>query len=161
MLLECHFLLKNIMIMIYIGILIGIAVVDWKRRRIYDQSLWLIMILAGLNLIVYPETGIINHLEGALMIALPMFLLVLVIPGGFGGGDIKLMAVSGFLLGTRAIVCAMVLAIFAGGGYVGWMFLLGKFKKRDRFAFGPFLAFGLAVAAIWGEEIMDWYLQFF
>lgn len=147
------------MIVIYIGILIGIAVVDWKRRRIYDQSLWLIMILAGLDLIVYPETGLINHLEGALMIALPMFLFVLVVPGGFGGGDIKLMAVSGFLLGTRAIVCAMVLAIFAGGGYVGLMCVLGKLKKEDQFAFGPFLAFGLAVAAIWGEEIVGWYLS--
>lgn len=159
LLLEWPFLLKNIIMGIYVIILIEIAVIDWEKLRIYDQSLWRIMMLAGLDMIFYPETGVIDHLKGALVIAFPMFLLAFVISGAFGGGDIKLMAVSGLLLGTRAIVCAMVLAIFAGGGYVGLMFVLGKLKKRDRFAFGPFLSFGLAVSAVWGEEIVGWYLS--
>lgn len=151
--------MQNIIHITYIGILIGIAVIDWKKLRIYDQSLCLIMILAGLNMFFYSETGVSDHLEGALLIALPMFVFTLFMPGAFGGGDIKLMAVSGLLLGTRAIVSAMALAIFAGGGYVGVMVVLGKLKKKDHFAFGPFLSLGLAVSAIWGEEIVGWYLS--
>lgn len=142
------------------GILIEIAVTDWKKLVIYDRSNWMIMVLAGLNMIFCPETGVIDHLRGAVIIALPMLMLAIVIPQAFGGGDIKLMAVSGLFLGTELIVCAMILAIFVGGGYVIVMVVLGKLRKCDRFAFGPFLSFGLAVSAIWGEEIVDWYLLF-
>lgn len=158
MVFESYFLLKNIMIVIYISILIEIAVIDWKKMVIYDRSHWMIVALAGLNMIFYSETGVIDHLKGAVIIALPMFILVLVIPQAFGGGDIKLMAVSGLFLGTELIVCAMILAIFVGGGYVIVMVVLGKLRKCDRFAFGPFLSLGLAVSVVWGEEIIDWYL---
>lgn len=148
------------MIVIYISILIEIAVIDWKKLVIYDRSHWKIVALAGLNMFFYPETGAIDHLRGAVIIALPMFILVLVIPQVFGGGDIKLMAVSGLFLGTKLIVCAMILAIFTAGGYVILMFVLGKLRKGDQFAFGPFLSLGLTVSVIWGEEIVDWYLLF-
>lgn len=158
MVFESYFLLKNVMVVIYMGILIEIAVTDWKKLVIYDRSNWMIMVLAGLNMIFCPETGVIDHLRGAVIIALPMLMLAIVIPQVFGGGDIKLMAVSGLLLGTKLVVCAMILAIFASGGYVILMFVLKKIKKGDRFAFGPFLSLGLAVSVVWGEEIIDWYL---
>ena len=38
--------------------------------------------------------------------------------------------------------------------------LLGKkLEKKDHFAFGPFLAFGLALAVFFGDQIVNWYLS--
>ena len=86
-------------------------------------------------------------------------LLALIVPGAFGGGDIKLMAASGLFLGMDAIVCAMFFGLLSGGGYAAFMLATKRLKKSDQFAFGPFLAFGLAVAALWGDQIAAWYLS--
>ena len=84
----------------------------------------------------------------------------LVIPGAFGGGDIKLMAVSGAFLGTGPVVCAMFFGLLTGGAYGAFMLKSKKLGKKDVFAFGPFLAFGLALAALYGDQIVTWYLHF-
>ena len=88
-----------------------------------------------------------------------MLVLALIVPGAFGGGDIKLMAASGLFLGMDAIVCAMFFSLLSGGGYAAFMLATKQLKKSDQFAFGPFLAFGLAVAALWGDQIAAWYLS--
>ena len=54
---------------------------------------------------------------------------------------------------------AMFLSLVAGGGFAAGMLLAKKMEKTDQFAFGPFLAFGLAVAALWGDQIAGWYLS--
>ena len=63
------------------------------------------------------------------------------------------------ILGMDAIVCAMFFGLLSGGGYAAFMLATKRLKKSDQFAFGPFLAFGLAVAALWGDQIAAWYLS--
>ena len=70
------------------------------------------------------------------------------------------MAVCGLFLGTAPVVCAAFLGIVSGGIYAAVMLASGKLGKKDQFAFGPFLALGLAVAALWGDQIAAWYLRF-
>ena len=94
-----------------------------------------------------------------MIISVPMLLLALIIPGAFGGGDIKLMAAPGFFLGTGPVVCAMFFGLLTGGGYGAAMLLGKKLEKKDHFAFGPFLAFGLALAVFFGDQIVNWYLS--
>ena len=48
-----------------------------------------------------------------------------------------------------------------GGAYGSIMLKSGKLGRKDQFAFGPFLAVGLAVAAFYGDQIVSWYLRFF
>lgn len=73
-------------------------------------------------------------------------------------GDIKLMAVSGLFLGAAPTVCAMFIGLVTGGGYGAYMLISKKLDRKDHFAFGPFLAFGLAVAVFAGDRIAEWYL---
>ena len=75
------------------------------------------------------------------------------IPGAFGGGDIKLMAVSGAFLGTGPVVCAMFFGLLTGGAYGAFMLKSKKLGKKDVFAFGPFLAFRTgACGIIWKSD---------
>ena len=114
----------------------------------------------GSEFLAMDEVTIVSRLIGMICISLPLYLIVLFIPEGFGGGDIKLMAVSGAFLGTGPVVCAMFFGLLTGGAYGAFMLKSKKLGKKDVFAFGPFLAFGLALAALYGDQIVTWYLHF-
>ena len=152
--------MRGTVMLIYFGILLVVALIDWDTQIIYDRFHIFILILAIANIWLVPEHGLIDRLIGALIISVPMLLLALVIPGAFGGGDIKLMAVSGAFLGTGPVVCAMFFGLLTGGAYGAFMLKSKKLGKKDVFAFGPFLAFGLALAASYGDQIVTWYLHF-
>ena len=150
--------LRGAVIFAYLGILLVVALIDWDTQMIYDRFHIMILVLTVLAIWLFPEHGIVSRLLGAVVISVPMLVLALVIPGAFGGGDIKLMAVSGLFLGVGATVCAMFIGLLTGGGYGVFMLLSGKLKKEDHFAFGPFLAVGLAISAFAGDQIVKWYL---
>lgn len=152
--------LRGAVVFAYLGILLVVALIDRDTQMIYDRFHFMILILAVGNLMLFPQHGILDRLIGAVIISVPMLVLALMIPGAFGGGDIKLMAVCGLFLGTAPVVCAAFLGIVTGGIYAAVMLASGKLGKKDQFAFGPFLALGLAVAALWGDRIAAWYLRF-
>lgn len=143
----------------YLGILAVMALIDWDTRIIYDRFHIGILLLGIAALRLFPEHGLADRMIGAVAVSLPMLVLACLIEGAFGGGDIKLMAVSGFLLGWRAILAAMFFALVSGGVYCIWMMAGKKLSRKDRFAFGPFLAAGLAAALFWGDKIAAWYLS--
>ena len=79
---------------------------------------------------------------------------------GFGMGDVVFMAAGGLMLGWKATVVAMFIAIILGA--VAALVLKLRARKSEEetdnaFAFGPYLAIGLAAAAYYGTEIFDMY----
>lgn len=151
--------IEGLLAFLYVCILAVIAFIDWDTKLIYDRFHILILILGVVSMWLYPESLLTDRLIGAVVIALPMFLMALFIEGAFGGGDIKLMATSGFLLGIKGIVCGMFLGILAGGSYCIVMLLLHKLDKKESFPFGPFLAIGLTIAYFYGENMVNAYLS--
>lgn len=143
----------------YMAILTVVAFIDWNTKIIYDRFHIFIALLGIAAIWLFPEHTVGERLIGAVIVAVPMLILALLIDGAFGGGDIKLMAVSGWLLGWRAMIPAIFIGIITGGIYCLWMLARGKMTRKTRFAFGPFLAIGLAVSYIYGEQILTWYLS--
>lgn len=152
--------LENAVVLCYLGILLTVALIDWRTRIIPNRFHIFILLLGMAQLFLVPEHGLGARLTGMLLVSVPMLLLTLAVPGAFGGGDIKLMAASGFFLGMDAIVCAMLFGLLTGGGYAAFMLATKRLKKTDQFALGPFLAFGLGLAALWGDRIAARYLNF-
>lgn len=72
---------------------------------------------------------------------------------GIGGGDVKLMAAAGLLLGWEN----MILALFIGAVLGAVIHILRmRFQKKDRvLAFGPYLAFGVFTAMLYGDGILS------
>ena len=132
-------------------VLFLVAVSDIRKRIIPD---WMPFLIAGVSLI--PSEPV--YLTG-LFVALPLLIAGITV-GGIGGGDIKLMSVSGLLIGGASMICAMCIGIITGGAYVTLMLVRKRLNKTDQFAFGPFLAFGLATAIFLGDKMAVWYLQF-
>lgn len=85
------------------------------------------------------------------------YLLYLLTKGqGIGGGDIKLMAAAGLLLGWTKIILAMIIGCVAGS--VIHLSLMKILKKDSVLAFGPYLAVGIAAAMLYGEKMIGWYM---
>jgi prepilin signal peptidase PulO-like enzyme (type II secretory pathway) len=80
--------------------------------------------------------------------------------GGMGGGDVKLLAMSGMALGWPNGLLALALAVTSGGLHALYMMAKGG-RRRDPLPFGPHLAAGIFVAHGWGGGIIDWYGSFF
>lgn len=100
------------------------------------------------------------YIGGFLAVSGFFYLLHVLTKGrGIGGGDVKLMAAAGLLLGAVNIILAMVIGCIAGS-----VIHLGRMRfggKDSTLAFGPYLSIGIAVAMLYGNEIVRWYLGFF
>ncbi|HSE96126.1 MAG TPA: prepilin peptidase, partial [Methylomirabilota bacterium] len=77
---------------------------------------------------------------------------------GMGGGDIKLAAMMGAFLGLKLVLVALYVGVLVGGVLAVLGLALGLARLRQQIAFGPFLALGGVVAALWGRAILAWYL---
>ena len=73
-----------------------------------------------------------------------------------GGGDIKLMAVSGLMLGWQR----NILAFFIGAllALVIHSLRMVFTETGRRLAFGPYLAGGILISMLWGGQIISAYL---
>lgn len=75
-----------------------------------------------------------------------------------GGGDMKLAAVLGLLLGFQGLLVALLLS-YVGGAIIS-VFLMAFKKKgmKSEMPMGTFLALASVVALLFGEKIASWYV---
>lgn len=86
------------------------------------------------------ECHVMSALCGFLLIPLP-FLIAAWKTGKIGGGDVKLAAASGFVLGVGGGICMLITGLFAA---ILWNLVLGG--KKQSIPLAPFLAFGCFIA---------------
>lgn len=134
---------------VYLMILCRIAYTDWKYQIIEPWTHIGILTLACMEMLFRVGVSVQERCLGAVVIAVPMLVLTALLKGGFGGGDIKLMAVSGFLNGVKVITYAGMLGIILSGIYVSMMLAAGKMGRKDSFALGPFLVMGIIGMKLW------------
>ena len=134
---------------VYLMILCRIAYADWKYQIIEPWTHIGILTLACMEMLFRVGVSVQERCLGAMVIAVPMLVLTVLLKGGFGGGDIKLMAVSGFLNGVKVITYAGMLGIILSGIYVSMMLAAGKMGRKDSFALGPFLVMGIIGMKLW------------
>lgn len=78
---------------------------------------------------------------------------------GLGFGDVKLMAMVGIFLGVKLALLTIFLGSAVGSIIGGsFMWLQGK-DPRYELPFGTFLGLTALFSAVWGKEIVTWYLS--
>jgi leader peptidase (prepilin peptidase)/N-methyltransferase len=98
---------------------------------------------------------------GFLAYGVGLLIVAVISPRGMGMGDVKLAALIGLVLGgigLRFVGVAAGVGILAGG-VAAIVALLAGAGRRSALPFGPFLAFGAAVAVFAGGPIADAYLR--
>lgn len=151
------FCLISILYALVFSMLVAIAVIDWRTYEI-PMGLNITIGVLGVAATIIDRSNFIEHLIGAVSVSGFLFLIYLVTRGrGIGGGDIKLMAAAGLVLGWKKIVFALVIGCIVGSII---HIILMRAKGKDRvLAFGPYLAFGLTVMMIFGDMILNWYVH--
>lgn len=146
------------MVLLILTLLTIVALIDYDIKEIYDRFHILLLLCGVAAIWIFPETSLPARLIGCIALSVPMLIVALLIPGGFGGGDIKLTFALGFLLGWRGIVCVAFLSIFTAGLWCFWKLIRKRAGRKDQIAFGPFLCAGAAVSLFYGNELMGWWL---
>lgn len=139
--------------------LIVVTFIDLEHQIIPDR-ITLPGILIGfiLGATVLP-VGWLNSLIGLLLGGGLFYLVAVASRGGMGGGDIKLIAMLGAFLGWRYTLLTIFLGALAGA-IVGLSLMVFKGKGRKHpVPFGPFLALGAIASLLWGNDIINWYIN--
>ena len=77
---------------------------------------------------------------------------------GLGFGDVKLMALVGIFLGPALALLTIFLGSLLGTVIGGSYILLRGKDSQYELPFGTFLGLTALISALWGREIVDWYL---
>ncbi len=91
------------------------------------------------------------------------FLLQFLISQGkwIGGGDIRLGLFMGLALGWPNILVALVISYFMGSIVSIGLVSAGKKQWGSQIPLGVFLSVGTVITLLWGQEILQWYMEIF
>jgi leader peptidase (prepilin peptidase)/N-methyltransferase len=144
--------------LVFLGALVAITGIDLDHQIIPD-AISLPGIVLGFGASLLPGgVGWRSSLLGILAGGGIFFAIIVLSRGGMGGGDMKLGAMLGAFLGWQLVLLAILLAVLAGGLVAIALLALGRKGRKDPVPFGPFLALGGAIALLWGDELLAWYL---
>lgn len=152
---------KMALLFVFFSLLTVIALIDQDTMEIPNEFVIISLVVGLVSLGIFTQPSLFSRILGIFVISVPMLVLALVIPGAFGGGDIKLMAACGILLGVKLELIATFIAIMLGGSYGAILLMTKKKDRKDHFAFGPFLCIGMAVSILWGNSLVNWYLALY
>ncbi len=157
--------LAGLVVFAFIAALIVITFIDLDHRIIPD-----VISLPGIPLFFLGSLTLktVTPLESVLGILAGGGSLFLVAWGyhlltgkeGMGGGDIKLLAMIGPMVGWTGILFTIFVSS-ATGTLIGLAVMIhSRGNMKLAIPFGPFLAFGATLYLFFGPEIIDWYWGF-
>lgn len=136
--------------------LLTLSVIDFRTYEI-PVGINVFILLLGLVRVVTDWSNWSDYLIGFLTVSIFLYLIYIVTHGrGIGGGDVKLMAVCGLVLGWKLVVLGFFL-----GCIIGSICHLIRMKVSDAghvLAMGPYLSVGVMIAALFGNQMINWYL---
>ena len=135
--------------------LLVLSVIDFRTYEI-PFGINLFILALGLIRAATDLEHILNYLIGLLAVSIVLAVLYYATGGrAIGGGDVKLMAACGLLLGWKLIILAFLLGCVLGAViHVIRMKVSGEGRVL---AMGPYLSMGVLIAALWGEQMLNWY----
>jgi len=77
-----------------------------------------------------------------------------------GGGDIRIGAIMGALLGWPMILTGLFFGYLTGSIFSLTGLAIGKFNRKTQIPFAPFLLLGTYLTIFWGQQSVDWYFSF-
>ena len=140
------------------SVLMVLSIIDWRTFHI-PNGLNLAILILGVVSLALDLDHWLSHLIGMVSVS-GLFLLLHILTGGagLGMGDVKLMFGAGLLLGGGRTLLAMLVGSLSGAVIHSLRMRRGAGRKL---AFGPYLAAGIWVSALFGEWFIDFYLGLF
>ena len=119
-----------------------LAWLDLRSRIIPNAIVYPALLLArGLSRLG-PGPGLVESLGGGFGAMAAWSAVRELSRGGLGGGDVKMAALVGAVVGCPDIVAAGALTAASAGLAVGALLMLRLLRRDDALPYGPFIAFG-------------------
>jgi len=149
---------------IFIAALLTISVIDLQHRIIPDIISLPGIPLAVLAALAIPAMSLKASLIGLLagggsLLAVAWLYRLLTGKIGMGGGDIKLMAMIGALLGPPGVIFTIFVASALGSVIGVALMLYTRSNLKLAVPFGPFLSVGAVAYVFFGPEAIRWYFN--
>jgi leader peptidase (prepilin peptidase)/N-methyltransferase len=151
--------------LVFTALLIVLFGTDLDVQRLPDV-LTIPGLIAGLLFSLVTGPGVVSACAGAALgAALPALVRWIwkraTGVDGMGLGDVKMLAMIGAFLGWQQVWVVLLLAS-ASGAVIGLGLVAARQRSlQTRLAFGTFLAIAAYIAALVGDSLLSWYLQFF
>lgn len=139
--------------------LIVLSIIDLNTNTI-PFGINIFIFLLGLARLALDYRHFYIYLIGFFAVSGFLYIVFLITQGnGMGGGDIKLMAAAGLVVGWKLILLSFILGCIFGSIIHP---IRMKFFKQDKvLAFGPYLSAGIVFALLVGDKMITWYLNYF
>lgn len=148
--------------LIEFSLLVGIFFYDLMYKEIPDRFSLTAIVIAIAGGLLLKTISPLNMLIGGVSIFAFFALQFLLSKGKWiGGGDIRLGALIGVLLGWQLGLVALIIAYILGSIYSVILLIQKKITGKSAIPFGPFLVTGTFVAIFFGAQILYWYLNSF
>lgn len=150
---------ETVLYCLLVSALLVLSVIDF---RTYEIPFGINVFIAALGCIrvITDLSHWYEYVIGFFAVSVVLYLIYFITKGrGIGGGDIKLMAASGLLLGWKCNILAFVLGCIIGS--VIHLLRMRLTKAENVLALGPYLSAGIFISALWGEQLINWYLSLF
>lgn len=153
----CGFELESIIYCLMASALLVLSVIDWRTYEIPIGINIFILVLGILHIVIDYQNWL-DYVIGFFSISIVLLILFYVSGGrAIGGGDVKLMAAAGVVIGWKLIILAFFIGCIVGSViHLTRMKLSGADKVL---AMGPYLAVGIMIATLWGEKLISWYVS--
>ena len=148
---------QSLLYCLMVSALLVLSVIDW---RTYEIPVGINLFLAVLGVIatVLDKNNWTDHLIGAVCVSGFLGILYLASSGrAIGGGDIKLMAACGLILGWKQIILAFLLGCILGS--VIHLIRMKRSGQSHVLALGLYLSMGIFLSALWGNTWITGYLS--
>lgn len=137
--------------------LLALSIIDWRTYEIPVGFNLFIAALGAIRLLTDLRQFDL-YLIGLFAVSLPLAIIYYVSGGkAIGGGDVKLMAAAGLLIGWKCILLALVIGCI--GGSIIHIARMKIAKAPRLLALGPYLSGGIFIAALYGNGFIDWYFS--
>ena len=143
-------------VLLMVSALLTLSLIDWRTYEI-PFGINVFLFILGIAAAWLDRGNITSHLIGLICVSAFLEILFLVSGGSaIGGGDVKLMASCGLILGWKLIILAFLLGCIIGS--VVHVIRIKISGAGRVLAMGPYLSVGIFLAALWGNTWISWYI---
>ncbi|MDZ4677827.1 MAG: prepilin peptidase [Oligoflexia bacterium] len=142
------------------------SVIDLDHRILPDVFTLSGIIIGLIGAFINPDRTFLSALIGVIAGGGFLWLVATVYMAirneeGMGGGDIKLLAWIGAVLGWKAVIFSILVSSITGSIFGGVFAALQKSGLKTSIPFGPFLVFAALMYIFVGDAVMHSYLSIF
>ena len=141
-------------------IFVLLSVYDGLYKEVPDEISLPTILISFLTIWIFKIHSIENILTGLLIPVLFFGSLFILSRGKWlGGGDVRIGALMGILLGWPNVIIGLFIGYAFGSIFSLGGILIGKLHRKSQIPFAPFLFIGTYIAIFWGDVILDWYMM--